>query len=79
MKAISGGGAVVVNLACRFLGSAHILAKPAQRSRQLTSGSSERQVMEGLVIVGGSDVIARCAWQDKVKGCITVLGDPFGA
>ena len=72
------GGVVLVNLACRFLGSVHIIGKPTQRIRQVTSGASEREVLPGVVIVGGMDAVAVCTWRDKGSGRIVVLGDPFG-
>ena len=67
------------NLACRFLGSCHIVAKPTQHIRQVTSGAAERQVMEGVVIVASEDALAVCIWRDAGQGRIVVLGDPFGS
>ena len=73
------GAVVLVNLACRFLGSVYIIGKPTQHLRQITSGASERQVMGGVLIVDGKDAIGLCTWQDKGDGRIMVLGDPCGS
>ena len=76
---VRGRDVVLVNLACRFLGSVHIVARPTQHIRQVTSGAAERQVLEGAVIVASKDAMAVCTWRDTGQGRIVVLGDPFGS
>ena len=77
-REVRDGTVVLVNLACRFEGSVHIVAKLTRRIRQVTQGATERQVLPGVVIVGGGDTIAVCTWRDQDNGRIEVLDDPFG-